>query len=57
MKRHVGSSFDELLAEEGILSETDFTAHNTSVLRFVAFQVSWPAATRCFISGCFGSRR
>ena len=36
MKRHVGSSFDEFLAEEGILSETEATA----VKRFSAYQLS-----------------
>ena len=36
MKKHVGSSFDEFLAEEGILSETEATA----VKRVIAYQLS-----------------
>ena len=36
MKRHVGSSFDEFLAEESILSETEATA----VKRVIAYQLS-----------------
>ena len=36
MKRHVGSSFDEFLADEGLLSETEATA----VKRVIAYQLS-----------------
>ena len=36
MKKHVGSSFDEFLAEEGVLSETEATA----VKRVIAYQLS-----------------
>ncbi len=36
MKRHVGSSFDEFLADEGLLSEAEATA----VKRVIAYQLS-----------------
>ena len=36
MKKHVGSSFDEFLAEEGLLSETEETA----VKRVIAYQLT-----------------
>ena len=36
MKRHVGSSFDEFLTDEGLLSEAEATA----VKRVIAYQLS-----------------
>ena len=36
MKRHVGSSFDEFLTDEGLLSE----AETTAVKRVIAYQLS-----------------
>lgn len=36
MKKHIGGSFDEFLAEEGLLSETEATA----VKRVIAYQLS-----------------
>ncbi|MDE2698076.1 MAG: helix-turn-helix transcriptional regulator [Gemmatimonadota bacterium] len=36
MKKHVGSSFDEFLAEEGLLGEAEATA----VKRVIAYQLS-----------------
>ena len=36
MKKHIGSNFDEFLAEEGLLSETEATA----VKRVIAYQLS-----------------
>ena len=36
MKRHVGNSFDEFLAEEGLLGEAEATA----VKRVIAYQLS-----------------
>ncbi len=36
MKKHIGSNFDEFLAEEGMLSETEATA----VKRVIAYQLS-----------------
>ncbi len=36
MRKHIGSSFDEFLTEEGLLSEAEATA----VKRVIAFQLS-----------------